>query len=92
MEVTGFELEGCPFCGSDAVLRTVDGRDQTFWVNCKGDDDSFWCRVSGPHRDTAREAADAWNHRFTFDPAADRQADGIAEAREVQDELRRGAE
>ena len=33
-----------------------------------------------------------FGRQFTLDPAADRQADGIAEAREVQDELRRGAE
>lgn len=50
------EFKQCPFCGGEAEIMQTEAR--TFlYVFCGG------CGASGDYRDTAEEAAEAWNRR-----------------------------
>lgn len=52
-------LKACPFCGRSALLSKYI----THWiVECGGVDT---CMAHGPIRDTATDAAAAWNERKT---------------------------
>jgi hypothetical protein len=67
------ELLPCPFCGSDARVRTMAEslafanpdlpRDDGTWHAVQCNNRTGYCRVSGPVLKTREEARTAWNRR-----------------------------
>lgn len=62
-DVEGVELKPCPFCGSQAVLRTTawDEKDilRRYWAKCSNDD----CGITTKAVHPPDMAMKAWNDR-----------------------------
>ena len=52
-----YDLEQCPFCGSNDVTIEDGGDNNNFFIQCQD------CEASTGYFSNAEEAVDAWNNR-----------------------------
>jgi len=83
------ELKPCPFCGSEAIIKTNTGNIKTaywFWVECKNDECDH---LDMCPRKTQEQAESDWNTRPIEDAMQARIAELEAELNEYKTELDR---